>query len=214
MRHDSTIYRNTILQNKFAPELIEAIRACSALEEVAGEHVQLRRSGVHLIGRCPFHSDKTPSFAVRPGREVFRCHGCGAAGDVFRFIETLHRCTFPEALRFLAVRAGLVELNTFQPSPELTAKVAALKAQRQEQASFERFCNERIEAINQRHRSLARAATNAEACLRSGKLNTCEQEMAWSALERYRLFEASVEREGLCDLDILRAEWSKLHDAA
>ena len=101
----------------------------------------------------------------------------------------------------------------FRPSPELSAKVAAEKAQREEQMKFERFCHERVEAIYRRHRSLARAATNAETCLRSGKLDLYEEEMAWTALERYRLFEASVEREGLCDPEILKREW-RMHDAA
>jgi hypothetical protein len=74
--------------------------------------------------------------------------------------------------------------------------------------------NERIETINRQYRSLGRAATHAENCLRAGESDAYAQELAWAALERYRLFEARVEREGLCDLEFLKSEWSQLRDAA
>jgi DNA primase len=143
------------------PELMEAVRSLSRIEDVAAEHTRLRRSGVQLAGRCPFHSEKTPSFYVHPGKGLFKCHGCGAGGDVFAFVQLLRGCNFHEAAKLLAIRGGL-SIDGFRPSPELVTKVAAAKAQREEQVQFERFCNERIEAVNQRYRSLARAATNAE----------------------------------------------------
>jgi hypothetical protein len=100
-----------------------------------------------------------------------------------------------------------------KPSPELTAKVTTLKAQREEEVQFQRFCDERIRAINLRYRSLARAATNAEDYLRSGLHDPYIEEAAWGALQRYRDFEALVERDELCNLHVLRTEWST-RDAA
>jgi hypothetical protein len=200
-------HRNT------SSELIELVRESANVVTVISERVKLRRSGVELVGRCPFHADKSPSFYVHPGKGVFCCHGCGVGGDVFEFVRLLHNCSFRQALESLAARAG-VQLEGFQPSPELTAKVAALKSQREEQLDFQRFVIDRIETINRQYRSLGRAATHAENCLRAGESDPFVQEIAWDALERFRLFEARIEREGLCDLSILRTEWSQLRDAA
>lgn len=194
-------------------ETIEAIRAVNPIEQVIGERVGLRRSGVQFIGRCPFHADKTPSFSVHPGKGVFRCHGCQVGGDVFKFIELLYRCSFRQSMEFLATRAGL-QLERFKPSPELTTKVRAAKAQREEQVRFERFCAERINAVNLKHRNLGRAATHAEECLRVGESHPCVRELAWDALERFRLFEARIEREGLVDPGVLRHEWERIREAA
>lgn len=189
-------------------ELIEAVRALNSIEYLIGEHVQLRRSGVQLIGRCPFHSEKTPSFYVHPGKQVFHCHGCGVGGDVFKFVRLLHECSFRQSIEFVASRAGM-RIDDFKPSLELAAKVSALKVQREKQVQFLRFCDQRIAAINQRHRSLGRAATHAEDCLRAGESDPYVHELAWSAIERFRNFQIRVEREGLCDVDILRNEWEK-----
>jgi DNA primase len=195
-------------QEKLSAQFIELVRESADIVGVVSEQVQLRRSGANFVGRCPFHSDKTPSFYVRPDKRVFRCHGCGVGGDVFRFVEVLHRCSFRASVEFLAARAG-IRIDGFRPSPELTAKVAALKAQRQEQSAFERFCNDRFEIVNRRYRALGCAATYAEDCLRSGESDPYIQDLAWDALKRYRDFETRIEREGLCDLDTLRTEWSR-----
>jgi DNA primase len=192
-------------------ETIEAIRTLSVIEQLVAEHVQLRRSGVELVGRCPFHADKTPSFYVRPGKQAFHCFGCGAGGDVFEFVRLLHHCSFRESVEILATRAG-IRINGFRPSPELAAKVSALKAQREEELAFKRFADARINWANQRHRDLGRAATHAEEYLRAGTLSDHEQDLAWSALEDFRAFQLRIEREGLCDLGMLKTEW-RLRDS-
>jgi DNA primase len=194
-------------------ELIEAVRASNPIEHLAGEHTQLRRSGVELLGRCPFHADGTSSLYIRPAKQAFHCFGCQAGGDVFEFVRLLHHCSFRQSVEILATRAG-IKIDGFTPSPELIAKVSALRTQREEETQFQLFCNARIEGINRQYRILGRAASHAEECLRTGTLTPYEQEMAWDALERFRIFEGQVEREGLCDLDILKSEWSKLRDAA
>jgi DNA primase len=194
-------------------EMIEAIKDLSPIEHVIGEHVQLRRTGAELIGRCPFHEDRTPSFAVNPGKGVFRCHGCQAGGGVLEFVKLLHGLSFRRAIEHLAIQAG-IQIEEFKPSPELAAKVQAIKTKREDELAFKQFSNQRIAAVNERYRDLARAARHAEECLRAGESDPYIQEIAWAALERYRLFEARIEREGLCDLNVLRTEWSKLRDAA
>jgi DNA primase len=79
-----------------------------------GQYVSLRKRGNDLIGLCPFHAERTPSFHVHPDRGFFKCFGCGAGGDVFTFYQRLENLTFPEALRALAARAG-VELEPEPP---------------------------------------------------------------------------------------------------
>ena len=193
-------------------EIVEAVRSLNPIAEVVAEQVNLRRSGHELVGRCPFHADGTPSFAVHPGKGVFHCHGCGAGGDVFRFVQLLLKCTFRESVRHLAVRDGL-EMEGFRPTREMAAKVAAIEALRAEEKQFERFCKMRLNAVAQTYRSLGCAATHAEDYLRLGLADPYLHDLAWSALKRYIDFQNRVEREGLIDLDVLRTEWSKLRAA-
>jgi DNA primase catalytic core len=79
--------------------------------ELVSEHVALKRSGRRLVGLCPFHSEKTPSFTVSPDYGSFKCFGCGKSGDVFSFVQYRENIPFVEALTLLADRAG-VELST------------------------------------------------------------------------------------------------------
>ncbi len=80
------------------------------IETLVGEQVALRRSGRNLMGLCPIHKEKTPSFVVSPERGTFHCFGCGAGGDIFRFYMLTNKVEFPDALRALAGRTG-VELD-------------------------------------------------------------------------------------------------------
>jgi DNA primase len=191
-------------------EVLEAIRALSPIESVVGDYVSLRRAGFQLVGLCPFHDEGTASFTVNPEKQVFFCHGCGVGGDVFRFIQISLKCGFREGVAHLAQRAGL-DIKGFRPSPEFEERVVRIKAQRIEEQEFQRFWHARIDAINAEYRAHCRAATWAENCLRLGILTTKEEhELAWNAFERYRIFEARVECEGICDMEVLRAEWKAM----
>ena len=87
------------------------------IEEVVGDFVSLKRRGANLIGVCPCHKEKTPSFIVSPAKGIFKCFGCGKAGDSVRFIMEHEHYSYPEALRFLAQKYGII-IEEKERSPE------------------------------------------------------------------------------------------------
>jgi len=86
---------------------VEDVRAAADIVKIVGDYVQLRKAGANMMGLCPFHQEKTPSFAVHPGKQIFHCFGCGVGGDVFKFIMLVDNLTFPEALERLADKVGV-----------------------------------------------------------------------------------------------------------
>ena len=98
-------------------ETINQIIETARIEDVVGEFVTLRKRGSNLIGICPFHKEKTPSFNVNPARNIFKCFGCGKAGDAVRFIMEHEHYSYPEALRYLAKKYG-IKIEEREQSPE------------------------------------------------------------------------------------------------
>ncbi|BDE05587.1 hypothetical protein WPS_08630 [Vulcanimicrobium alpinum] len=90
------------------------ILARTDIGEVIGAYVSLRKRGNDLVGLCPFHGEKSPSFHVHPDRGFFKCFGCGVGGDVFTFVQKHENVGFPDALRMLAKRVG-VEIENEDP---------------------------------------------------------------------------------------------------
>src|SRR6266545_3558120 len=89
-------------------EGIERIKASNNLAAVVSERgIKVLRKGRHLVARCPFHDEKSPSFTITPEKGLFHCFGCGKTGDVIGFVSHLDNVRFPEAVRLLARRAGL-----------------------------------------------------------------------------------------------------------
>lgn len=86
---------------------LEEIRSRISLAELVGAYVRLRRSGKNLLGLCPFHTEKTPSFTVSEEHQRYRCYGCGENGDIFTFVMKMEGLTFPDAVEQLARRAGV-----------------------------------------------------------------------------------------------------------
>jgi DNA primase len=89
-------------------EDIALVRERTPIDEIIGEHVQLRNAGGgNLKGICPFHDEKSPSLSVSPSRGLYHCFGCSAGGDVIRFVQTIENLDFTEAVERLAARAGV-----------------------------------------------------------------------------------------------------------
>jgi DNA primase len=102
----------------FIPEdIIETIRNAADIVDVVSESVQLKKTGHHFMGLCPFHSEKTPSFSVNPSRAIFHCFGCGIGGNVFSFVMKRDGMSFPEAVRTLAGKYG-ISIPERERSPE------------------------------------------------------------------------------------------------
>lgn len=88
-------------------ETIQRIMDAARIEEVIGDFVSLKKRGANHIGCCPFHNEKTPSFYVSPSKGIFKCFGCGEAGDVVAFLKKHEHFTYPEALRWLAQKYNI-----------------------------------------------------------------------------------------------------------
>ena len=105
----------------YPQEIIDQIIAANDIVSVIGEHVHMKRSGSGYMGLCPFHSEKSPSFSVSPGKQVYHCFGCGESGNVVTFVMKYENATFQEALKILADRAG-IKLPEAQYSEESKKK--------------------------------------------------------------------------------------------
>ena len=85
---------------------VDEVRAAADIVRIVGDYVKLRKAGANYMGLCPFHQEKTPSFAVHPTKQIFHCFGCGVGGDVFKFVMMMENLSFPEALRRVAEKVG------------------------------------------------------------------------------------------------------------
>ena len=91
----------------YPEELVEEIRVKNDIVGVISGYVRLQKKGSNHWGCCPFHNEKTPSFAVSESRQMYHCFGCGVSGNVYTFVMQYENYTFPEAIRMLAERAGV-----------------------------------------------------------------------------------------------------------
>lgn len=98
-------------------ETIQTILETAQVDEVVGDFVSLKKRGVNFLGLCPFHNEKTPSFTVSPAKGIFKCFGCGKAGNSVNFIMEHEHFSYPEALKYLA-RKYQIEIEEKEQTPE------------------------------------------------------------------------------------------------
>jgi DNA primase len=160
-------------------EIKNRIRDRVDIADVVGQHVSLRRAGQNLVGLCPFHQEKSPSFSVSSSKQMFYCFGCKAGGDVFAFLSKVTGATFPEVLRELGDKVGIA----VEESP----------AERGQRGHAHR-----IEEVNQA------ALTWFQSNLRDSQLGATAREylirrgIQQSTVEMFRLGVSSSDWEGLC----------------
>ena len=97
---------------------VQLVKDTARVEDIVGDYVNLRRRGQNLIGLCPFHGEKTPSFNVNPARNIYKCFGCGEAGDPLKFVMEMEQLSFPDAVRKVAARYN-IQLEEVELSQEV-----------------------------------------------------------------------------------------------
>ncbi|MBS0155778.1 MAG: DNA primase [Nitrospira sp.] len=160
-------------------EIKNRIRDRVDIADVVGQHVSLRRAGQNLVGLCPFHQEKSPSFSVSSSKQMFYCFGCKAGGDVFAFLSKMTGATFPEVLRELGDKVGIAIEESLT---ERGQRGQAHRIEEMNQAALTWFQS------NLRDPSLG--ATAREYLVRRG--------IQQSTVEAFRLGVSSSDWEGLC----------------
>jgi DNA primase len=108
---------------RIADDSVERVKQAVDIVEVINAHTDLKRQGARMVGLCPFHEERTPSFSVDPQEKLYHCFGCGVGGDVIKFVEEKDGLGFVEAVELLADRYG-VELERDQEDPRAEARRA------------------------------------------------------------------------------------------
>jgi DNA primase len=125
-----------------AGSIAEKVKQQADIVRVVGEYVRLKKSGQNFTGLCPFHAEKTPSFAVHPTKQIYHCFGCGVGGDVFKFVMEMEKCAFPEAIRVVAEKCGIAIPRQKERSPgerkENQQRTALVDMHREAQTFFVR----------------------------------------------------------------------------
>src|ERR1700737_71810 len=101
-----------------AGSFADRVKQQADIVRVIGEYVRLKKSGQNFTGLCPFHAEKSPSFAVHPVKQIYHCFGCGVGGDVFKSVMEMEKCAFPEPLRIAAEKCGIAIPRPKERSPE------------------------------------------------------------------------------------------------
>ena len=122
----------------YPEELIEEIRAKNDIVEVISGYVRLQKKGSNYFGLCPFHNEKSPSFSVSGAKQMYYCFGCGAGGNVITFLMEYENCTFQEAVKALADRAGvnLPQMEYSAQEKQAQSRRAKLLAVNREAAKY------------------------------------------------------------------------------
>lgn len=109
-----------------SPVTINKILSTAKIEEVVADYVALKKRGVNYVGLCPFHNEKTPSFTVSPTKNIYKCFGCGASGNVVKFVMDHEKLSYPDALRLLAKK-----YNIYIEEIEETEEIKQQKSERE-----------------------------------------------------------------------------------
>ncbi len=143
---------------------LDALTERCDIADVVSQYVQLTKKGGNLFGLCPFHNEKTPSFSVSPDKQIYHCFGCGKGGGVVNFIMEIENLSFPEAVKFLADRAGMTvpEDGQDQEVPRLRKRMLELnkEAARWFHAQLSQPAGEKAAAYLQKRQISRKTAVN------------------------------------------------------
>jgi len=170
-----------MIPDSFIQSLLERVDVA----DVVGRYVQLRKAGANLLGLCPFHNEKSPSFTVSPSKQFYHCFGCGAHGSAIRFLMEHTGANFPEAVRQLADSVGMVVPD----EPRGPGGRAARVEREQRQAEMSRH-SQVLETANAFYRRNLRTAVAAIEYLKA-------RGVSGQIAARYGLGWAGPDRQGL-----------------
>lgn len=124
----------------YSDHVLDEVRSAVNIVTLVSEYVALKKRGRNHVARCPFHTEKTPSFNVSEEKQIFMCFGCGLGGDVFRFVMQIEHVSFPEAIRFIAERYGIAlpEVQASSPAIPTSATDVLRKAMAETVAMYHR----------------------------------------------------------------------------
>ena len=114
-------------------DTVDKIIETARVEEVVGDFITLKKRGANLLGLCPFHGEKSPSFTVSPSKGIYKCFGCGKAGNSVNFIMEHESLSYPDALRYLAAKYNIeatkmnLDKDVAQAKSDLLATTTKLK---------------------------------------------------------------------------------------
>jgi len=167
-----------LIPESFIQELLARVD----IVDIVGRYVQLRKGGANLLGLCPFHTEKTPSFTVSPTKQFYHCFGCGAHGSAIHFLTEHTGASFPEAVRSLAASVGLTV-----PEEPRTPRQRAAERERREEGSRQRDILQQAQA---HYRAALKQAPQAIAYLK-------KRGLSGEIAARYGLGWAAADRRGL-----------------
>ncbi len=170
-------------------EIVETVRAAADLREIVSDYIPLKKSGARYRALCPFHTEKTPSFYVDADKQLFYCFGCGAGGDVFKFLMLYEKLEFPEALKKLAGRFGIA----------LPASASAGQSERQKVIEISRralgfFCEQLRRTPGEKARAYLAARHVGSEAIERFQLG-CSPE-GWSGLKDHLASRGAGQRDG------------------
>ena len=100
--------RKSRLKGYIPADKIEEIKGRADIVHLISEYITLKKAGRNFLGLCPFHKEKSPSFTVSDDKQIFYCFGCGEGGNVITFLMKINNISYPEAVRYLARKTGVV----------------------------------------------------------------------------------------------------------
>lgn len=133
---------------QFNDAFIDQVRSSVSIVDLIGGYVGLRKSGKDYAALCPFHQEKTPSFMVSEGKQIFKCFGCGVGGDIFSFVMLIENLGFPESIQYLAERHGIPIPQASQPGAKDKQPARLAKIMETATQFFQQSLKEKKEALD------------------------------------------------------------------
>ena len=133
---------------QFNDAFIDQVRSSVSIVDLIGGYVGLKKSGKDYAALCPFHQEKTPSFMVSEGKQIFKCFGCGVGGDIFSFVMLIENLGFPESIQYLAERHGIPIPQASQPGAKDKQPARLAKIMETATQFFQQSLKEKKEALD------------------------------------------------------------------